>query len=593
MSEMRASEGTDRLREQLGRGTGAADTSEARRLLGLSEGADDAVLARALVRALSIRSAERVGVAGSRREDPRQSVEALPAASTPGASFLGRLSAVATNEGLQIQQLDDVRTLQAVLRAGSLFQRRAAARRLGERLREPKELHAERVRDLTATLEHLRDVEIAYELWAVRAQLPGSAGRRARADRKAWERLAVGLVDEVCAYWEEPRPEEPIAALHEDQRAQLIVRLRDVADPVVDHVAALVEQADMPEKPGFRRSLVASLQHAGDARLVPSLAVLLQGLELELMIPAARALARIEDPRVYPLLRAAHERCVQADQRVVLAGALGLHGDTRGADYVRQVLQEREAWLLVYALQALASLGSADDQRLVFELLEHDDVTVATAAVRTLARIGDARALAPLGRLHRRTTRSALWAEIEEAEAAVRARMELLGEEPPSEGAGLQAFDTASRAALVKRADPALVRLRASWELLLGYLWMWLAVERAVAHFEAAAAAREGWATPVVAIAMSYARHERYAQALPAFRRALVIDRAGVESQMPVVRVLARSFLRRAEDMEREGRTEIARGLLEEVLAYDLRKAPSGLRVAIHQRYEALREGGT
>jgi hypothetical protein len=55
------------------------------------------------------------------------------------------------------------------------------------------------------------------------------------------------------------------------------------------------------------------------------------------------------------------------------------------------------------------------------------------------------------------------------------------------------------------------------------------------------------------------------------------------------MRALARSFLRRSEQVERDGRFAIARGLLDEVMALDLRRAPSSLRFEIGRRYEALR----
>jgi tetratricopeptide (TPR) repeat protein len=88
---------------------------------------------------------------------------------------------------------------------------------------------------------------------------------------------------------------------------------------------------------------------------------------------------------------------------------------------------------------------------------------------------------------------------------------------------------------------------------------------------------------------MTYARGEQYAQALGAFRRVLDIDRATIEKHPTRVQTLAQTFFRRADMVERQGRLDIACGLLDEVLAVDLRKAPSGLRFAINQRREELR----
>jgi hypothetical protein len=45
--------------------------------------------------------------------------------------------------------------------------------------------------------------------------------------------------------------------------------------------------------------------------------------------------------------------------------------------------------------------------------------------------------------------------------------------------------------------------------------------------------------------------------------------------------------------MEREGRSDIARGLLEEVMTLDLRRAPSAMRFEISRRHDAVRRRST
>jgi hypothetical protein len=55
------------------------------------------------------------------------------------------------------------------------------------------------------------------------------------------------------------------------------------------------------------------------------------------------------------------------------------------------------------------------------------------------------------------------------------------------------------------------------------------------------------------------------------------------------VTALAKAFLRRAEAMERAGRLDIARGLIEEVLSYDLRRANGEVRLALGERREVHR----
>src|SRR6185369_12290924 len=107
----------------------------------------------------------------------------------------------------------------------------------------------------------------------------------------------------------------------------------------------------------------------------------------------------------------------------------------------------------------------------VLELLAHSQAAHVQAAVRTLGRIGDNRALSALAEMQRSAKSAALRAEVEDAFAAIAARMELLGEEAPAVTTP-RAFDTAKRAALVKRKDPAIVRLRARWSLWLGHMWL-------------------------------------------------------------------------------------------------------------------------
>jgi tetratricopeptide (TPR) repeat protein len=121
-------------------------------------------------------------------------------------------------------------------------------------------------------------------------------------------------------------------------------------------------------------------------------------------------------------------------------------------------------------------------------------------------------------------------------------------------------------------------------------LWIALgATQRGIARLDAAAALLPDWPLPVVTLAMVHARRNESAQALASFRRALGIDRRAVEDHGAAARMLAHSFLRRAEAMQREGREDIARGLLEEALSLDLRKAPSDLRLALEQRLHRLR----
>ena len=357
--------------------------------------------------------------------------------------------------------------------------------------------------------------------------------------------------------------------------------LIDLPEVIIRHLAAVIEGTDGVTSRVGRYELIASLRYAGEPALVPCLRSVLEGKEAELLIPVVRALGHIGDFRVHAVLRSAYERTLLPEHRIALAGALGVNGDTRGADYVREILRDRDPRLIGYALETLANVGSREDCQMIAEFLDSDDPMLVTTAVRTLGRIGDSQALVPLLRLREKTNSSALRAAIEDAETSIHSHMELLGEEPPPSKAASEAFDTAKMAVMDRGAGPIKVGFSARWSLFLGHFWLFVgSISKAVARFEAAASLRPGWVVPVVAMAMAYSRHELYAQALIAFRRVLEINRPVVEQSPARIGALARSFLRRADIVERSGRADIAYGLLEEVLNLDLRKAPSGLRIA-------------
>ena len=124
----------------------------------------------------------------------------------------------------------------------------------------------------------------------------------------------------------------------------------------------------------------------------------------------------------------------------------------------------------------------------------------------------------------------------------------------------------------------------------MGLFWMMIGFSRkAVARFESAAARRPGWGNPLLSIGMIHARRDRTAQALTAFRRAIEADRGHVEHNPLVTRTLALCFLRRAEQVEHDGRSDVARSLLEEVLTLDLRYVPASVLFELRRRREAFR----
>jgi hypothetical protein len=579
-------ETTVELRRALERGFGTE--LEATAAL-LNAGDGDAALARALVRKLADEQLGRVHV--PQLEPPAASEERADAGRGPGerASFVARWTQQDERAGATIERLQDLRVLLGLVRAGSLPQRRAAVLRVGALLASNTAQPSEHVRAAEHLLAELRAFSIAYELWHVRSKLAGAEGRQARVEGERWNELNAAYLRDVNAFWEGERDEEPTAALADVARAQLLARTRDLPDAALRHLGAVIQGCDGVSSRDARASLLRALRHAGDARLLPALRATLDGEELDLAAPAARALASIVDPRVHPLLRVAYERTTTPELRVVLALGLAIHGDRRSLGYVREVVAGGDEQLMPRALEALAELGGRDDVQNLTVLLGHRDVRVVSSAVRALGRIADGRALIPLAELRTKPTNSALLGELEEAEQAIRSRMELLGEEAPAVALAAHSFDTAKHTALVRGKDPALVRVRALWSYLLGQLWLGLgATTRGIARLETAAALRPEWVAPVLALAVDAARRSELAQALPAFRRALGIDRSAVERSTTAARLMAETFLRRADAMARDGREEIARGLLEEALAFDLRKAPGPLRFALEQRQQAI-----
>jgi hypothetical protein len=431
-------------------------------------------------------------------------------------------------------------------------------------------------------------VEIAYELSEARARLPGSQGRAVQKDREAFHRLALRVSERIQLYWDGELANEPISSLPGDQRASLLMRTRDLPDMVVNHLAALIENPETLDDPEQRMDLLTSLRFAGDPRLVGPLLSILRLGDLDLSAEAARTLGRIDDPRVHWALVAEYERSVVDRHRTVLAGALGNSGDARGLEYLRSMLTNDDPETVRHALEGLASFGSTEDCESVARLLESGTAALQLEAARTLCRVGDGRALGPIRNLRSSAPVPALIAELEDAETAIRARLELRGEEPAETG---KYPITPSQAALSRESSaPATVRFRAWTDYMVGILWLSVGMMgRAIARFERAAVRRPGWARPLLSLALIHARKNRHAHALTEFRRALEADRTVVESNPAAMRAFTRSFLRRADEVERDGREDIARGLLEEATSLDLRRAPSALRFEVNRRHEALR----
>lgn len=554
----------------------------------MADDTDDRLVARSIVSELASAEVERLSRPERRRPSSTGASTSLIPMAGVDRSFLGRLKIQSDVEGEQsVAAMVDVPTLLAVLRAGSLVQRRAAARRLSERLTD-KELAPEDKRRIQEVIEQLRDVEIAYELLSCHAVLSGPASREAQRARREVIELGTTLEREVARYWEGDAQDEPLMKMSGDARAQLMLHARDLSDVLIWHVGALIEGATGAPDARVQRALLSSVRYAGDPRLVPSLVALLEVNESQLVIETARAISRVEDARVWPALLAAYDRSVIDVERIALGAALGRLGDVRAADYVRAQLKSQDEHVLTRALEGLRTVGTAEDVPVVLTFVRSSDPVIASKAAHTLGRISDGRGLSELGRVAREAATSSLRAAVEEAVHQIGARLVLRGEEPT--GAGIPATQ-ADEPVRVGPAQPAFgIRLRALRLYASGRVWQLLGVRgRALRRFEAAAKIRPDWAMPMIVAAMMYAARDEYAQALALFRRALELARSRVERNPLIILHVARCFLRRSEQVERDGRIAIARGLMHEVLTLDLRRVPSSLRFEIGRRHETLR----
>jgi hypothetical protein len=575
----------DTLELCLREGIASNDYADPREELGCSADADDREVARALVRQVAAGDLEQLGKQSINPEAARHPSIRPPTAVAADPSFLGRLSTSGT-DGLSVERIDDLPTILAVLRAGSQRQRRAALERLRERLRDRRLLHTDAVRKAIQTVAALRDVELGHELAQARAELPGTQGRQARHEHDQWKRLAQRVGTAIRAFWDGQSNVEPIQGLPGDQRALLLMRVSELEDVVLHHISAIIEGNDGWVPLESRIGLISSLRYATDPRLVPALISVVEAERGELVARAARVLGGIDDARIHPALAERFERSFVNEERIALAGALGMHGDCRGLPEVRGSLEEKQPPLLLQALEAMESLSSSESTHLVVKFLGHEDPVIAIQAARTAARIGDGRALDELAQMHDATPVPALRAAIEDALSAIAARMELRGEE----AATIDWSEVGNKPAPRKGARDSLPSVVFGWrDYLMGRLWLVLGrATWANARFESAAARRTAWAVPLIGIGMAFARREQYALALPAFRRAIEVDRPRIERNPILVRAMAKSFLHRAEQVEREGRDDVARGLVGEVLTLDLRRAPGTVRFELKRKHDVL-----
>ncbi len=571
----------DKAYEILRDGLSGVALDSTRQELKLSEGASDLELARSLLGLAAASSLGELGK-GTRAPDSEPPPDDEEANSTQSAdrSLVGRIGK-SGRDGVKLEEID-IASLTDIAVGGSLKQRRAALARIGEML---DELGRDELRQVTEMLDSVRDVELALDLESLRERLGGARGRSARADKENWRKSVQKLSGTVDVFWDGEHVGEPFLAMEGEARARILLRVRELPDALCAHLCAVLEGDDGTTSREDRRALLESLRFAADPRLLPTLVTLLDSGSSPIVVEAARSLRRLDDARALPALQRAYDRNAVHETRAVVASALGEHGDTRGLEYVRELLEHDSDATVAAALEALDTLGGREDTKVVVALLDRRGVK--RAALHTLARIGDARALEELHRIAQTGRSGADVALAEDAIAAITARMRLRGEDAAEEG------HTSSFAIEEHEERPrtsAGIRFRAFRRYIAGLFWLALSAKRrGIGRLEMAAELRPEWAQPRALIGLTYARQGRHAKAISAFRRALESDHIAVERNPVFARALATSFLKRAEEVERDGRRDVALGLLGEALDIDLRRTPAALRFELQRKRRELK----
>ncbi len=569
------------LRRRFRNGGSLSDVAQS---LGLGVETEDLAIAKHMVRLIADDAARRMSV---ERDRASSTGDIAPEAMELG--LLGRLSTVSADPNaraetgvIRLDSIESVSTLVAIASGGSLFQRRAALRRLSALVKSGiADAGLEEIADHFGE-ERERTTELAAELNHLRAAFPGTRGREAREELASVQTLFVALERDIRAAWEADQA-EPLRSLSSVDLARIAIHLRDASDLVVAHLLAVLEGYDGGAD-DFRATLLSALTHAGDTRLVPALIALLGSRNAPFVIDAARTLAHIDDARALPALRLAYDRSVNDVEKTVITGALGRHGDLRGAVYLRQILSSPSPKLLTPCLEALETMANREDLERLHQLLGNATHEVdRILATRVVGQLGVAEAAPWLDALISSSeTSSALRAETEDALQSIEAQMALRGESLVREKKQART--------LAPRAEGWLRRALARFDFALGNLNAF--VNRrvsAIAYFQAAGDRDKSWALPFVVLGRLQTHEQRYADAIAAFREAMVRDRKFVESQRWCMKSVAVAFLERTESLLKEHEPEIARGILAELLDFDLRKVPSAHRFEARRKHALMR----
>lgn len=485
---------------------------------------------------------------------------------------------------------DDATALAATARGGSLLERRVALARLTESARRDSG-----ALDGVELPTAMHEPELERDILMLCSLQKGGPGREARSALAAVEALVERFGQALKSRLEGTSAGDPYDALSPDERAQLMLHCRALADSpcafLCDRIAQLLHGGDCVE--AIER--IAALRPAADARALPVLAAaLLDDPRAEVRAEAARSIARIDDPRVVALLGTTYARASDPGERIALAEALGMWGDFRGSDAVRDGLNDPREAVRIAALEALCDPALAES---ALALARPRELEPCRAALRAIGRAGDERALGWLEALADDAGRwpSALRAELSAARTAIAARAEMRGEVAADllARAKSQASKQKSLSPPLSRklgAPPTKRHRFAAWMLVLRAVLARVFGRREAASglYERALDADPGWALPALLQATMWDRAGDGARAVAAYRRALGASPDRIATDVGKMTRIASAYLARVEDLVRAERVEAARALVDELSVHDLSALPSHVRLEVRRRRRQL-----
>ncbi len=497
---------------------------------------------------------------------------------------------------------DDVITLAAVVHAGSLLDQRRALARLTQLAKQS----AGRVSGVDVTLERV-DPELERDVLTFLAARGGGRGRDAKTLLMEVEIHLATVEEALRAVVRGERTGAPVDALEPHARAQLMIHLRGASDFVIgyllDHLAGELRSSDS-------RSAVAhlsALRAAADPRtLGPLTEALLESPYSEVRADAARAIARIDDARVAPVLHVALQTASEMGERLALIEALGLQGAARDSDFVREVLREynrapdqaaqlgSDPGMARHLIAALDAIFDSEQVETAVRHASHPLGEVRRAAIRAIGRAGDDTALAWLDRIEADGVPAGLHSELDMARRAVLARVELRGE------ASDVLLDQERRAAREKALErkfsrgldvPPTKRHRAlAWVLMVrARLASWFVQrEAATEACERAHQADPGWFFPGWFQGRLWHQAGDLPRAVTGYRRCLPVAPRRLLSRSRWLTPIAQVFVTRAEQLIHQGHHTRARRLLDELWPYDLSRTASPVRLAVRRLRQQL-----